>query len=64
MAGRAENWGVQEVRQIGVEEDNAGSCHWLLKLHREGLMEEAAGIVMFTQRIEHDSFSHLRLSKM
>lgn len=64
MTGRTGNWCVWEVRQIRAKEYNAASCHWLFKLHRECLMEEAAGIVMFSQRIEHDSFSHVRLSKM
>lgn len=64
MAGRAENWLIQEVRQIRAKEYNAANCHWLFKLHRECLLEEAAGIVMFPQRIECDGFSHLRLSKM
>ena len=63
MAGKAENWLVQKVRQILAKEYNAANCHCLFKLHRECLMEEAAGI-MFFHRIECDSFSHLRLSTM
>lgn len=63
MAGVAEDWLIQEVRQIRAEEYNAANCHWLFQLHRECLVEEAARVVMFSQKIECDSFSHLRLSK-
>lgn len=64
MALRTEKSLVQEVRQILAKGYNAVNCHCLFKLHRKCLMEKAAGIAMFFQRIECDGFSHLWLSKM